>query len=87
MGIRSNRDYLRKMDRFAPAPDFILSFRHNMPRFDRFEIKVNGGTWEKIADADHHELSLPAGRHAVAARCANRRGVPGVPSVVVLDCT
>lgn len=82
LNIRTNEEYLKQMGQFAAKPDLVLSFQHNMPWFDYFEMKVDDGRWQRVKDRDHQEFSLPEGKHTVAARAVNSRGVSGVPSVV-----
>jgi hypothetical protein len=52
------------------------------PVFEEFQVKVDGGPWQRVTGYEH-ELSVMPGEHIIRARIQTRSGFPGSESQVV----
>ena len=82
--VKNDQDYMAAMPLFAPKPDFKLSFANNMPWFDHYEIKTDGGPWVKIKGRTF-DWSLREGGNTIAARGVNKAGLSGVTTTMEIS--
>jgi hypothetical protein len=69
----------RRKGEVAARPDLSLSFQHNMPWFDHFEVRIDGGPWSRVEDPKKLELTLKDGLTRIEAVAVNQAGLRGVP--------
>ncbi|XMB85244.1 hypothetical protein RJG79_07390 [Mycoplasmatota bacterium WC44] len=82
--IKSEKDYLENMYKFASEPNLKVKCNHNTPRFDYFEYSFDMENWN-IAVDDSFDWHIAEGVHEVYVRTVNQQGLKGIISSMKVE--